>query len=259
MVRAVIFDIDNTMYDYTSGDRAGMEAVTGYADRVLGCPGAEFLELFARGKQIACGRVGADTAAQHNRLIRMQVILELMGRPLFPHAQNLERCYWEALLESAKPEPGLLRAMEALKKAGLHLGVGTDMTADIQYRKLERLRAAPWIDSITTSEEVGAEKPSPRLFGQCIKKAGVPAGECLFIGDSLVKDVKGALDAGMQACLYAPGDRLGGTEAEEPGKFTHAGGFSVLTSFYDLPDLVTGPGKYRRSPLGTGRVNLREV
>ena len=258
-MRAVIFDIDNTMYDYTSGDRAGTAALCRYAARFLDCPEERFRDLLARAKAIVCERVGSDTAAQHNRLIRMQVILELMGRPPFPHGQNLHRCYWEALLGTAKPEPGLTAAMEALKKAGLHLGVGTDMTADIQYQKLERLGVARWIDSVTTSEEVGAENPNARLFGQCIRKAGVPAGECLFLGDSLIKDVRGALAAGMQACLYAPGrgekqeEGAGEHEAEGSGR---TGDFSVLSSFYDLPGMIIKTDRENWGPSGQGHCGV---
>ena len=177
MIKTIIFDIDNTMYSFKTGNQAGMAALCAYAKEQFGITEGEFLDKFKKGKKLAEDRVGTDTAAIHNRLIRMQVILELMGKPLFPHALNLYHCYWDALLASAKPEPGLLDAMKALKAAGLTLGVGTDMTAYIQYKKLERLGAAPYIDFITTSEEVGAEKPNPRLFLECVRKAGVPAGE----------------------------------------------------------------------------------
>ena len=214
MIKTIIFDIDNTMYSFKTGNQAGMAALCAYAKEQFGITEGEFLDKFKKGKKLAEDRVGTDTAAIHNRLIRIQVILELMGKPLFPHALNLYHCYWDALLASAKPEPGLLEAMEALKAAGLTLGVGTDMTAYIQYKKLERLGAAPYIDFITTSEEVGAEKPSPRLFLECVRKAGVPAGECLFIGDSLAKDVRGAIGAGMLAFLYAPGSARKGTGGE---------------------------------------------
>lgn len=208
MIKTIIFDIDNTMYSFRTGNQAGMAALCAYAEEQFGITEGEFLDTFKKGKKLAEDRVGADTAAIHNRLIRMQVILELMGKPLFPHALNLYHCYWDALLASARPEPGLLEAMEALKAAGLTLGVGTDMTAYIQYKKLERLGAAPYIDFITTSEEVGAEKPNPRLFLECVRKAGVPAGECLFIGDSLAKDTgsNGCRAAGVFVCA---GERPG--------------------------------------------------
>ena len=116
MIKTIIFDIDNTMYSFKTGNQAGMAALCAYAKEQFGITEGEFLDKFKKGKKLAEDRVGTDTAAIHNRLIRMQVILELMGKPLFPHTLNLYHCYWDALLASAKPEPGLLEAMEALKK-----------------------------------------------------------------------------------------------------------------------------------------------
>ena len=61
---------------------------------------------------------------------------------------------------------------------------------------------SPYIDFIVTSEEAGVEKPTPHLFELCVEKAGVPAGECAFIGDNLTKDVKGAWDNGLKGIWY---------------------------------------------------------
>ena len=43
--------------------------------------------------------------------------------------------------------------MQALKAKGVGIGIGTDMTAYIQYEKLEKLGLAPYIDWIVTSKE----------------------------------------------------------------------------------------------------------
>lgn len=92
--------------------------------------------------------------------------------------------------------------MQKLKERGIRIGIGTDMTAHIQYRRLEFLNLSPYIDFIVTSEEAGVEKPTPHLFELCVEKAGVPAGECAFIGDNLTKDVKGAWDNGLKGICY---------------------------------------------------------
>ena len=92
--------------------------------------------------------------------------------------------------------------MQKLKELGIRIGIGTDMTAHIQYRRLEFLNLSPYIDFIVTSEEAGVEKPTPHLFELCVEKAGVPAGECAFIGDNLTKDVKGAWDNGLKGIWY---------------------------------------------------------
>jgi len=50
--------------------------------------------------------------------------------------------------------------------------------------------------------DVGFRKPHPAIFEAALNKAGVLAEEAIFIGDDPVWDVKGALDAGIQALLY---------------------------------------------------------
>ena len=80
------------------------------------------------------------------------------------------------------------------------------MTAYIQYKKLEKLGVLKYLDFIVTSEEAGEEKPTPRFFELCVKKAGCKPEECVFIGDSLKKDVQGAADAGLAAVWYDPED-----------------------------------------------------
>ena len=82
MIKTIIFDIDNTMYSFRTGNQAGMAALCAYAEEQFGITEGEFLDTFKKGKKLAEDRVGADTAAIHNRLIRMQVILELESVPL---------------------------------------------------------------------------------------------------------------------------------------------------------------------------------
>lgn len=202
MIKAVFFDIDNTLYSYDIGNEAGMEALAVYGERVLCTEREEFLKVFRQAQQLVKERVGMDCAAVHNRLIRMQCILELLGKPLFPHARAMYHLYWDCLLASARLEEGVLEFIQALKAGGIGIGIGTDMTAYIQYEKLERLGAAPYIDWIVTSEEAGAEKPADRFFALCAQKAGAAPGECVFIGDSLEKDVKGALRNGFKGVWY---------------------------------------------------------
>ena len=190
MIKAVIFDIDNTLYSYEHSHEYGMRSLAAYCNRVFGVSAEETEECYKRANKIMMGRIGSETAAIHNRLMRMQCMLELYDR------------YWNASIEHSLISPGITRFMQKLKELGIRIGIGTDMTAHIQYRRLEFLNLSPYIDFIVTSEEAGVEKPTPHLFELCVEKAGVPAGECAFIGDNLTKDVKGAWDNGLKGIWY---------------------------------------------------------
>lgn len=203
MVKAVIFDIDNTLYSYEDAHAVAWEALCAYARQELAMDAQEFLHRHNAAQTIVKARLGAPCAALHNRLLRYQVLLEQAQTPL-RHAIAMNDLYWRTLIGAARPTPGILECLRALKAAGYILGIGTDMTLDYQLQKLVALDMLELFDFIVSSEEVNAEKPDRKLFDCCAQKAGAAPSECLFIGDSLKKDVLGAQEAGMAALWYCP-------------------------------------------------------
>ena len=116
----------------------------------------------------------------------------------------LDEAYWDAYLAAIRPYPDAAETLSALRSRGVRIGLGTNMTAGMQFRKLERLGLADFFDFAVTSEETGVEKPAPEFFAACAAKAGCPAGRCLFVGDNPDADVRGALGAGLRAVWFAP-------------------------------------------------------
>lgn len=220
MIKAVIFDIDNTLFDFDDASLWGLKAVSDYCRRTFGMEEPQIREYYRRALQLATERVGTDTAAIHNRLIRFQCMMELLDWPVFPHAEALCHAYWDTMIGHMKRSPGIVQLFQALKAKQIHIGIGTDMTAYIQYQKLKVLELSPYVDRIVTSEEAGVEKPHPKFFDLCVEKTGCLAEECAFIGDNLKKDVEGAIAAGLCGIWY--------TQEKEPGQQMP---FPVVRSF----------------------------
>lgn len=231
MIKAVIFDIDNTLYSYDEAHPVAYQALKDYAFGEFGWSGEEFDRIHQRAQR-ELKTVMGDVAAIHNRLIRYQNMLEAEGLPLFPHALHMEALYWDTLIEASSPSPGAEAAMAALKTWGVRIGIGTDMTARVQLRKLTHLGLLPYIDFMVSSEEASVEKPSAALFERCVQKSGCQAAECLFVGDSLKKDYYGALGAGLQAVWYRPGGQSG----EEALQITDLGQLPELAAGLSAPD-----------------------
>ncbi len=207
-IKTVIFDIDNTLYSYDENHIYGMKAMEDYCKSAFGITRDEMDRYYKESGRLVIKRIGSETAAIHSRLLRTQCMLELMGQPLFPHARNMYHAYWDTLIRRSQPTKGAVEFIKELKRRNIRIGIGTDMTAYIQYKKLEALGVAPYVDFIVTSEEAGVEKPHPHFFALCVDKAKASAGECAFIGDSLKKDVEGASDNGLKGIWY--------TKEEEP-------------------------------------------
>lgn len=203
MIKAVIFDVDDTLYSYTKAHAAAFEEVLSYAKEQLGVSPEVFSELHQKVQKDLKASIG-DVAAVHNRIIRYQNILENQGLPIHPHALKLYELYWGTLMKVAVPSPGAPEIMKSLKEQGIRIGIGTDMTSYMQYKKLESLGLMGYVDFFVSSEEAGVEKPAPAFFALCAAKAGCERQECLFVGDNLKKDVLGPIKAGLRAAWYRP-------------------------------------------------------
>lgn len=225
VIKTVIFDLDDTMYDYTEGNRRALLLVRDYCYGQLGISEAEFQTVIKQAGSRIVERLGFNSAAIHNRLIRYQCMMEMLGRPLFPHAEEMCKIYWDALICGMVPQPGLPEFLADIKKRGIFLGIGTNMTADYQFRKLNRLQVTPFVDWIVTSEEAGAEKPDRRFYQCCMEKAACRPEECLFIGDSLTGDVKAPIEYGMKALWYHPG-RQSESDGDFVQEYKHIQSFS---------------------------------
>ena len=202
MIKMAVFDIDNTLYDYDRCNALAEQKLGSIISSQLKLSSNEALDMLKQAKKNIKLQLG-DVAASHNRLLYMQNICEQAGVKPGLYAMAFYNAYWDTMLEYMEPFPYVRPLFEQLKGSGIRIGVLTDLTAHIQYRKLDKLNLLKDIDMIVTSEEAGAEKPSAKMFDLIIRKAELRPREMLMIGDSKEKDVDGASKAGMLAIHFS--------------------------------------------------------
>lgn len=214
MIKAIIFDIDDTLYNFKGAHRLAMPAVCRYAQEQLGLDGAEFGERYEGMMEKQRIRSG-ENSAMHNRYLRFQMMLEEYGLPM-RHIIPLNDLYWSEVLKYSVPEPGIVDAIDTLRAQGIRMGVGTDMTIDWQLEKLIRLNLLERMDFLVSSEEAGEEKPLRSFFDLCLAKAGCKKEECIFIGDNIRKDALGGQNYGFHGVWYQPDEAKAKTHPEVP-------------------------------------------
>lgn len=95
--------------------------------------------------------------------------------------------------------PDSLPLLKELKKRGYITGVITNGPSALQNHKMDQSGLRPYCDIVVVSGDVGVHKPNPALFTYTADKLGIPASECVYVGDHPVNDIQGSLKAGMRA------------------------------------------------------------
>ncbi|MGD0057688.1 MAG: HAD-IA family hydrolase [Methanomassiliicoccales archaeon] len=87
-------------------------------------------------------------------------------------------------------------ALESLKKLGCLVGVIANAESSLAAA-LDNASLSQHIDTVTTSEEAGVEKPDPAIFRKALDKSGLEPKRCVYVGDVPEIDILGARNAGI--------------------------------------------------------------
>jgi len=114
--------------------------------------------------------------------------------------------------------------------SGYRLAVLTNGPPDLQRAKLTASLLDPYFEQTTVliSADIGLGKPDPRAFVHTAQALGVEVASCVMVGDSVRRDITGAVAAGMPAVHI---DRRG---TEEP----NVEGVPRISSLLDLSTVL---------------------
>lgn len=214
--QAIIFDTDNTLYAYEPPHAKATAAVEEKAVRLLGIESSSVRKAFAQAREDVKRQLGS-TASSHSRLLYFQRGIEILGRKTqLVMTLDLEQTYWRTFLSYCELFPGVRDFLLALSSTGIGTAIITDLTSQIQFRKIIYFGLDDCFDYVVTSEEAGADKPQPAPFRLAIEKLGLEPQHIWMIGDDPVSDVQGASRFGMTTVLRVDAGRAGGGSDSGP-------------------------------------------
>jgi HAD superfamily hydrolase (TIGR01549 family) len=193
--KGLLLDIDHTIYNYDIAHQKGFEAVIDFCTEILKLNKKEVLFAFTVARKKVHIEL-SETAASHNRLLYFQKMLELLNLNPLQYSLAIYNFYWDTFLENMKPFDGIYDILEMYKGK---ICLVTDLTAHIQYRKIEVLGIHKYCQYIVTSEEAGKEKPHPYMFMMGLQKLNLNPADVCMIGDSFKKDIFGSSNLGIKS------------------------------------------------------------
>jgi len=193
VIKAVIFDIDDTLIDFTETKNLAIrESVKAMVDKGIG---EGFERLHGEFKRFYWERGIED------QRIFQKFFMERYGRIDYAILASAILAYRKAKEGVLKPYPGAKKLLIQLKENGVKLAILSDAPKLEAYLRLCAVGFDDFFDMILTKEDVGVAKPHTRGFEAIINKLGVMADECVMIGDAPDKDMEGAKKLGMKTIL----------------------------------------------------------
>lgn len=188
MIKAAIFDLDHTLFDRYATIRVLVPQLRKHFDLNDGVTDEYFIDELSYGDKHFVHK-GWQGIYNH-----------LVSRGIFKTVPSFEE-YTEIVLRHFKhiavKYDFSIGVLKELRERGYKVGLITNGTAQLQYKKLEMLELTDLFDEIIVSGETPYEKPDKRIFLMMADKMGLNPDEMMYIGDHPMNDVEGSRRAGF--------------------------------------------------------------
>jgi putative hydrolase of the HAD superfamily len=183
--RAIVFDLDDTLYPRGRFVRSGFAAVATFVEQQFGVAASQALTTMLK----------ADPSQPRTEF---QTLCEAFGLPAetLPKLLHVFRTHTPALWLFHDAEATL----RELGANGWRLAILTNGLPEVQAAKVDALGLQSLVDHVVfAAEHVEGGKPHVEAFRAVLARLEVPAKRCVMVGDDVVCDVRGAHAAGMRA------------------------------------------------------------
>ena len=201
MIRAIIFDLDNTLLDFVKMKQFAVKASiramneaglnvdeeSGYKD---------VMELYM-------------TTGWENQLVFDDYLKQTTGEVSNKILAAGVVAYRRAREATLLVYPNVNKTLIELLKAQIRLAVVSDAPSREAWMRLYYLNLHPVFAPVLTFDDTGARKPSPKPFKLALERMNVGPDEALMIGDWPDRDVVGAKQIGMKTIFARYGDTFG--------------------------------------------------
>lgn len=206
MLKAIVFDVDDTLYDQKpSFDAAFKQVFSNNFDNKLI---AKIFSNYVRQERLVVAKNNLDNQLQLSKADISFHCLHHSFKAFSSESLTRQKAaeFWRLYSELSQKIQlfdGLATVFNRLFEK-FKLGIITNGKTETQLSKITRLNLHHWFsrENIITSEEVNAQKPDPMIFTLMNRKFKLRGSEMMYVGSSYLNDIVPAKKAGWQAVWY---------------------------------------------------------
>ena len=198
MIKAIIFDLDNTLIDFVTMKKvscdAAMTAMIGAGLNFNKEKGME--ELFKL----------YDKHGWENKEIFQKFLKKFNKKIDYDILAHGIVAYRRVRTGYLEPYPNVAEVLFELKHRGKKLAIVSDAPRLKAWIRLVSMKLNHLFDYVVSFDDTKEYKPSEKPFKFAFKKLGVKPSECLMVGDNVDRDIQGAKKLGMVSCFAKYGN-----------------------------------------------------
>ena len=201
MIKAVVFDLDNTLVDFMAMKRQAIDAaITAMIDAGLNMTVASI-----KGE---IDRIYNEQGIEYQRVFDTMLTTSL-GRIDYKVLSAGIVAYRRAREAALKPYPHVSATLMELVKHGIKLAIVSDAPTREAWLRLCYINFHHIFDFVVTFDDTGKRKPDPAPFRMVLDLLKVEPHEAIMVGDWAERDMVGAAAIGMKTAFAKYGDSFG--------------------------------------------------
>ncbi len=205
MVKAVIFDLDNTLCNSTVVIENSLRNI--FIKNLKYFPNKSVEDLISINIKTFEKLISDPNVPLSAAIIRVwfEVFEQLQIKPPLKIILQLIEHIRSETNKKVRLIDGTLELINHLKSKDIKIGILTNGIFIDQAEKLVKLKLDGFVDYLVTSDMCASNKPDPKIFKYILNKMRVSPDQVLMIGDDIVADIKGANNLGIKTIYLKNG------------------------------------------------------
>ena len=193
MIKAVIFDIDNTLLDFM---KMKSDSISSAIDAMISVG----MDIDKKQSSKEIYDIYETKGYEHQEVFN-EFIISKTGSINYKFLAAAIVEYKKTKELSLDVYDDVIPTLEKINNMSLKLGIVSDAPSREAWIRLYTLNLHDKFEEVVTFNDTGYHKPAKQPFIKISEKLNVPLNECIMVGDWPDRDIKGAKEVGMKTAF----------------------------------------------------------